>query len=95
MIFDANCQFFGSDETGALLHSMDAAGIDKALLAASLEGAVIPGTGKTLARRGKHGVRGRGGGASRSIHRVLSSQSAHRPTHGRRSSATRGPDFAR
>ena len=48
MIVDANCQFFGADETGPMLRAMDAAGIDRTLLAASLEGAVIPGREKAL-----------------------------------------------
>ena len=48
MILDGNCQFFGKDEVSPLLRGMDAAGIDKTLLSASLEGAVIPGREKPL-----------------------------------------------
>jgi len=48
MIFDGNCQFMGTDEVTPLLRRMDAAGIDKALLAASLEGAIIPGRAQPL-----------------------------------------------
>ncbi len=48
MIVDGNCQFFGKDELGPLLRRMDAAGIDKALLSASLDGALIPGREKPL-----------------------------------------------
>ena len=48
MIVDINCQFFGREEVKPLLERMDAAGIDKALLSASLEGALIRGRQKAL-----------------------------------------------
>jgi predicted TIM-barrel fold metal-dependent hydrolase len=49
MVFDGNCQFFGKDEVVPLLRAMDAAGIEKTLLAASLEGAIVPAREKPLA----------------------------------------------
>jgi hypothetical protein len=43
MIIDGNCPYFGNADVKGLLGRMDAAGIGRALLSASLEGAVIPG----------------------------------------------------
>ena len=43
MIIDGNCQYFGKADVKGLIGRMDAAGIGRALLSASLEGAVIPG----------------------------------------------------
>ncbi len=49
MIIDSNCQFLGAGDTTALLSRMDAAGIDRTLLSASLEGARLPGRSRPLA----------------------------------------------
>jgi predicted TIM-barrel fold metal-dependent hydrolase len=49
MIIDGNCQFYGKADLAGLLGRMDAAGIDKVLLSAALEGAVVPGRNKPLA----------------------------------------------
>jgi predicted TIM-barrel fold metal-dependent hydrolase len=43
MIIDGNCQFAGNADLAGLLRRMDAAGIDKVLLSASIEGAKLPG----------------------------------------------------
>jgi predicted TIM-barrel fold metal-dependent hydrolase len=56
MIIDGNCQFFGKGEVGPLLRRMDGAGIDKAVLAASLEGAQMPGRNGPLADVGNRDV---------------------------------------
>jgi predicted TIM-barrel fold metal-dependent hydrolase len=48
MIIDGNCQFFGKADVEPLLARMDAAGIERSLLSAALEGAVIPGRDKPL-----------------------------------------------
>jgi predicted TIM-barrel fold metal-dependent hydrolase len=49
MIIDGNCQFHGTADLAGLLRRLDAAGIDKVLLSAALEGAVVPGRHKPLA----------------------------------------------
>lgn len=49
MIIDGNCQFTGKADLRALLKRMDAAGVDRVLLSAALEGAVLPGRDKPLA----------------------------------------------
>ena len=49
MIIDGNCQFYGKADLAGLLGRMDAAGIDKVLLSAALDGAVVPGRLKPLA----------------------------------------------
>jgi predicted TIM-barrel fold metal-dependent hydrolase len=48
MVVDGSCQFLGTDEVNAMLRRMDAAGIDKTLLAASLDGAIMPGRAQPL-----------------------------------------------
>ncbi len=49
MIIDGNCQFTGKADLADLHGRMDAAGIDKALLSAALEGAILPGRDAPLA----------------------------------------------
>jgi predicted TIM-barrel fold metal-dependent hydrolase len=58
MTIDGNCQFYGKSDVMPLLRRMDGAGIDKALLAASLEGASIPGREAPLAGVGNLEVAG-------------------------------------
>ncbi len=48
MIIDGNCQFFGRDGIDRLLRTMDAGGIGKVLLSASIEGAVLAAGGQPL-----------------------------------------------
>lgn len=49
MIIDGNCQFTGKADLEALLERMDAAGVERILLSAALEGAVLPGREAPLA----------------------------------------------
>ncbi len=49
MIIDGNCQFTGKADVEGLLARMDAAGIDRTLLSASLDGAILPGRNDPLA----------------------------------------------
>jgi predicted TIM-barrel fold metal-dependent hydrolase len=63
MIIDGNCQFYGVDDVAPLLARMDAAGIDRTLLSASLEGACVAGRSRPL-----HGVGNRELAAAVSSH---------------------------
>lgn len=49
MIIDATCQYFGKADLKGLLARMDAAGVERTLLSAALEGALIRGRDKPLA----------------------------------------------
>lgn len=56
MIIDGNCQFYGKADVKPLLARMDAAGIERTLLSAALEGAVVPGREKPLSGVGNADV---------------------------------------
>jgi predicted TIM-barrel fold metal-dependent hydrolase len=43
MIVDGNCQFYGTEDLAHLLERMDAAGIDRTVLSAAIDGACVPG----------------------------------------------------
>ena len=49
MIIDATCQYFGKADVKGLLGRMDAAGIERTLLSAALDGALITGRNTPLA----------------------------------------------